>query len=147
MKPIIAVAVTLLAISPACAKLTFAAYDGPPLIHTGQGGTRVDNHGIDVWTFGDPARRFQVLGTISDTRQDKLLSGDVMSSSSIANKVREVGGSGLLLLGQNSAVTGYAGGGSTSVFGNTAIMNGGGRAIHTIATKFVVIRYLDPAQP
>lgn len=112
------------------------------MIMTGEGGTKIDNHGIDVWTNGKPAHRFQILGTIDDARQDKLLSGDALSSKSIAEKVKEVGGNALLLGGQNSDYAGTLAGGSVQRYGNTAFANGYGRAVHNISTRFVVIKYL-----
>ena len=53
------------------AKITFSAYEGPPVIETGEGGTRIQKNGIDYWTSGTPPRRYQVIGMVQDKRDEE----------------------------------------------------------------------------
>ena len=140
------VVVCLTMAAPACARVTFAAWDGPAQIFTGEGGTHVDNHGIDVWTGGRPARRFQVLGVISDDRSDKPFSGDAMNSPGIAKKVREVGGDALVLWKRESSESGVTGG--TTILSNAGVTTAfaNSHVVHDITTRFVVIKYLAAPQ-
>lgn len=53
---------------PASARAKFVTYEGKDAISEGRGGTKVVAHGVDFWTTGDPPKRFQVLGIITDKR-------------------------------------------------------------------------------
>jgi len=57
-------AVTLLCVS--CTSTDFQSWEGRNSVVEGHGGTRKVVDGMDVWTHGDPPRRFQVLGIIED---------------------------------------------------------------------------------
>ena len=129
----LAIILALLA-SPAAAGVQFSTYEGADAIQTGSGGAKITKNGIDFWTDGTPPRKYQVLGFITDTRQDKLLSGKAIGSSGLAKRVREVGGDAMIVMGQNERNAGIVGG-----FNNGMAW---GRQVHKITTKFAVIRYL-----
>ena len=129
--------------APALARIEYASYEGRNAVLEGEGGTKIVKDGVDFWTSGSPPRRFKVIGVLTDTRKDKLLSGKAMGSSAIAKKVKEVGGGAAILANQDKA---YAG--TTSVLnafgGNgygSAVMSG--RDVHEITSKFIVIQYLE----
>ncbi|KAA5611485.1 hypothetical protein [Rhodovastum atsumiense] len=67
------------------AEATFRPYDIRPSAVIGQGGTHETVKGIDLWTSGDPPRRYQVIGTIQ-------LAGRASPEETLADKVREAGG-------------------------------------------------------
>ena len=120
--------------SPAWAGSRFSTYEGQDAVQTGTGGARITKDGVDFWTDGTPPRKYQILGFLTDTRQDKLLSGHAVGSSGLAKRVREAGGDALIVMGQDERNSGIVGG-----------INGGfawGRSVHKITTKFAVVRYL-----
>jgi ABC-type nitrate/sulfonate/bicarbonate transport system substrate-binding protein len=47
-----------------CTSTDFQAWEGGNSVVQGHGGTRKVVDGMDVWTHGDPPRRFKVLGII-----------------------------------------------------------------------------------
>lgn len=122
--------------TPLLARGQFAAYEGPDAVKTGTGGAKIAAEGVDFWTTGTPPRRFQVLGFITDTRHDKLLSGHAIGSGGIAKQVREAGGDAVIVLDQDRNTDGVIG---------SINLNGGaswGRTVHEVTTQFVVIKYL-----
>lgn len=121
----------LLASTPAIAGTKFAAYEGRDTVQEGQGGTRVEAHGVDFWTTGAPPRRYEILGVLSDTRGAGPLHGEAVGSKRVAAQIRERGGQAAILLDQDSQVRGgvVAGGAVMLARRNT--------------TKLLVIRYVD----
>ena len=87
-------AFVILCQSPAYAqaKIDFSAYEGPPQVQVGTGGTRIVKNGIDYWTSGTPPRRYQVIGMVQDRRDETWDGGHAIGSPSIAAKVRKAGG-------------------------------------------------------
>ena len=95
---LVAIFATLtLCAAPAWAGVTYAEYSGPDAVQTGNGGTKISKNGIDYWTSGSPYGKFQVLGVLSDTRTDKLLSGDAIGSKDLAKRVLKAGGNALIV--------------------------------------------------
>lgn len=122
----------------------FVAYEGKDAISEGRGGTKVVAHGVDFWTTGDPPKRFQVLGIITDKRSTGFISGDAIGSSSVATKVKEVGGDAVIVMGQSSQVTGYVHGGQATVNGSTVYGTGWSAPVEQATTRMVVVKYLSP---
>lgn len=135
-------ALVLTIAAPAAAKTTFAAYDGPGAEQTGTGGTHQNMKGIELWTMGAPARRFKMIGIITDQRKDRLLDGDPTDSPAVAKKAREAGGDAVILLGQDSRPIGYAGGANAWSDGTSTFASGQGRLVSQRVTRFAVIRYM-----
>lgn len=84
--------------TPAVAKLTFAAYDGPNQIVTGRGGAKIVKNGIEWWTDGEPPRSFRIIGILTDTRENPRAIGN----ANIAAKVRSLGGNAVIVTRQSS---------------------------------------------
>ena len=135
--------------SPVLAKARYVAYEGLDSISEGRGGTKVVAHDVDFWTTGQPPRRFQVLGIITDKRGTGWIAGDAVGSNSVAKKVKEVGGDAVIVMDQNSRITGYVHGGQANVNGNAAYGSGWTAPVEEATTRMVVVKYLpsDPASP
>lgn len=125
---------------PAAARGMFRPYDGDNALHTGNGGTSVARDGVEFWTDGTPARRFEILGTLTDTRSVGLSGRDSVGSRSIARQTRSLGGDGLIVANRRHTRDG----------GRVAVWSGGdstagtsGTTMPLTTTTFVVVRYLD----
>ncbi|HEU5295770.1 MAG TPA: hypothetical protein VFU71_13395 [Burkholderiaceae bacterium] len=101
---------------------------------------------MEIWDFGDPPRRYKVLGFIDDERpgsagQMSRLLGDVV------RKAREVGGQALIQVRNQSQITGWQSADSTAAtaFGSSAATTGTTTAmpIRSNRAQFIVIRYVD----
>jgi hypothetical protein len=121
----------LICCSGAEAKTRFEVYEGNNNIFEGTGGTKVTEHGVDFWTNGSPPSRYQIVGIITDNRGEGNLIGKAVGSKSVAKKVIKAGGNAVILLDQNSKVTGVISGDSWS------------SAVNEITTKMLVIRYVS----
>jgi hypothetical protein len=126
------------AAAPASARGRFIAYDGNNARHLGTGGTSVARDGVEFWTSGTPARRFEILGTLTDTRSSGVTARDSVGSPSLARQARSLGGDGLILASQRSRREGSVGGWSG---GDTISWQGS--IVASTTTTFVVVRYLD----
>ena len=121
------------------AKIEFAQYEGAPLIETGEGGTKITKNGVDYWTSGKPPRKYQVIGRISDRRNEEWDGGHAIGSPTVAKKVKQAGGDAVIMLDQKDAGVGSSGFGS--LFGGTGSFFAMGGSKTT--TTFVVVKYLD----
>ena len=126
------------ATATASARGQFIAYDGSNARHTGTGGTSVARDGVDFWTSGTPSRRFEILGTLTDTRSSGVTAPDPVGSARLARQARSLGGDGLILASQRSRREGSVGGWSG---GDTISWRGS--IVASTTTTFVVVRYLD----
>lgn len=144
----------------------FLQYEGRNSIHEGQGGNRKTVNGVDFWSDGEPPRRYQVLGTITDERHKTGLWGMISMSnleSDIAKSAKSAGGDAVILVGAQDEVTGIAGSSyGTATGSGTATVNGGvvsgnssasgfgfgmSRAIKQHDSRYLVVRYLPDAAP
>jgi hypothetical protein len=123
------------------AKITFSQYEGVPIIETGQGGTRVQQNGIDYWTTGAPPRRYQVIGVIQDKRDEDWDGGHAVGSRTVAKRVKAAGGDAVVIQSQEEA-GGGAGAGGGGVWGGIFAM-GGSKTI----TNMLVVKYLPDEPP
>ena len=62
-------------IGTAMASPEFLSYESKNSIRDGQGGERKTVDGIDFWMRGDPPRRYQVIGSLTDERHKTGLIG------------------------------------------------------------------------
>jgi hypothetical protein len=123
--------------------------------------------GIDVWTSGEPDRRFRVLGVIDQShynnRSVMARIAGATKESAIITTAKKYGGDAIIFLGSDSVVTGYTSWGwasgqsteaysgnySRSTYGGTYSGNSFGygtartHAITETATRIAVIKYLD----
>jgi hypothetical protein len=138
-------AIVLAAILAGCAVTEFKAYEGRgDVTIDGKGGTKVTVDGMDIWDFGDPPRKYRVLGVIDDQRPGGIIPMNQLRGD-IVRKAREAGGDAVIQLNSQSQLagfyqTGYASGQS---FGNVATASGFGTAVplRRNYARFAVIKY------
>lgn len=123
------------------AKIDFAAYEGPPLIEQGEGGTKITKNGIDYWTTGTPPRRYQIIGFVQDRRDELLDSGNAIGSPNIAGKVKKAGGHAVIVESQDEVGKSGGFGTASPFFGWFA--SGGSKTI----TRMRVVKYLPEETP
>jgi len=102
----------LLVISFVCASCTvtdFQAWEGRNSVVEGRGGTKKVVDGMDVWTYGDSPRRFQVLGMIQDERPGGIIPMAQLKHD-IVQKARAAGGNAVIFVSSESQLAGYYGG-------------------------------------
>ena len=85
----------------AAAPKSFATYEGPDAVRAGTGGSKLTKHGIDYWISGSPPRRYRLLGRLTDARYTAYHS-DVAGSPSIAKRVKQLGGTAVLVINRRS---------------------------------------------
>ncbi|MFM7029073.1 MAG: hypothetical protein ACKOXK_10420 [Chakrabartia sp.] len=135
---------TAICIAPSAfaqAKIDFAAYEGPPKIVEGEGGTKITKNGIDYWTTGTPPRRYQVIGFVQDKRDESWDGGQAIGSPNIAGKVKKAGGDAVIVESQEEAGKLGGGGAANQFFGFFA--TGGSKTI----TRMLVVKYLPETPP
>jgi hypothetical protein len=128
-----------------CANTEFQAWEGRNSVVEGRGGTHKVVDGMDVWTYGDPPRRFQVLGIIQDNRPGGLIPMAQMKHDIVA-KARQSGGDAVILVSSQSQLAGYytSGGATAYGYGNFASAYGSSTTVPITrnTATFVVIKYL-----
>lgn len=134
----------LITSSSASARARFVAYEGKDAVSEGRGGTKVAAHGIDFWTTGDPPRKFQVLGIITDKRATGFIAGDAVGSASIAAKVKDAGGDAVIIMDRARDLKGFAHGGQATTSGSTAFGSGWSIPVEDAVTRMMVVKYLAP---
>lgn len=102
------------------------------MIKVGEGGTKITKNGIDYWTSGAPPRRYQVMGLITDRRNEDWDGGHAVGSPTVARKAKEAGGDAVIVESE-----GDIGGGSGGGFGGIFALSGS-----KTQTKFIVVKYL-----
>lgn len=90
--------VSIFLASPSHARTTFVPLPpGTPFAATiGEGGSATTTAGVDFWTGGAPARKYQLLGFLMEPSEDNLL--ELVGTTSLAKQVREAGGDALLVV-------------------------------------------------
>jgi len=128
-----------------CSTTDFQSWEGRNSVIEGRGGTKKVVDGMDVWTNGDPPRRFRVLGVIDDDRLGGIIPMARLQHD-IVKKAREQGGDAVILLSSSSRLIGYYTDTTENaqLYGNTAVGSGSSTTIPLTkrASKFVVIKYL-----
>lgn len=151
MKPLLtyfAAGLTLL--TTGCATTEFSPYEARSNAFVeGQGGTKAVVDGMDVWTYGEPPRRFTVVGVIdaeepggaTPTSRTRRL------HANIVKKAKEAGGDAVIQVGSDSRITGVYNTGATTatVYGNSATSYGSGVSVPIVRNtgRFLVIKYAD----
>jgi hypothetical protein len=101
---------------------------------------------MDVWTHGDPPRRFQVLGIIEDERPGGLIPMTQLKHD-IVQKARQNGGNAVIFVSSGSQLAGYYTASSASAYGygNSATAFGSSTTVPITrrSSTYVVIRYLN----
>ena len=129
-----------------CSTTDFQSWEGRNSVIEGRGGTKKVVDGMDVWTNGDPPRRFRILGIIDDERPGGIIPMAELKHD-IVKKAREHGGDAVILLSSSSQLAGYytASTASAQFYGNSAVGFGSSTTVPLTrrASKFVVIKYLE----
>jgi hypothetical protein len=137
-------AVTLLCIG--CTSTDFQSWEGRNSVVEGHGGTKKVVDGMDVWTHGDPPRRFKVLGIIEDERPGGIIPMAQLKHD-IVQKARQNGGNAVIFVSSASQLAGYYTASSASAYGygNSATAFGSSTTVPLTrrSSTYVVIRYLD----
>lgn len=126
-------AISLAVSAPAAAKTVFYGYDGPPVVKSGEGGTKITVRGVDFWTAGTPYRRYRILGTIVDDRMTG--DGDAVGSKRVATTAKKAGADGVIFTEQSVQDGGIATGG-TPAYGYVV-------PIGYAVSKMIAVKYLD----
>jgi hypothetical protein len=97
-----------IALSPltAASAPKFEPYEGKKSVVDGEGGTRVQNAGIDFWTSGTPPHRYRILGVLTDARPSGGFGSDLTKSQALAKRIKDVGGDAAIVLGEETKTTG-----------------------------------------
>src|SRR6266571_7525364 len=111
----IALLVTLTFLCASCTSTDFQSWEGRNSVVEGHGGTRKVVDGMDVWTHGDPPRRFQVLGIIQDERPGGIIPMAQLKHD-IVQKARAAGGNAVIFVSSESQLAGYYTTASASVY-------------------------------
>jgi hypothetical protein len=132
----------------------FLAYEGRNAVHEGQGGERKTVEGIDFWFDGDPPKRFQVLGSISDRRMKTGLYGMIRMSSlekDIAKAAKAAGGDAVILQSAGDDLLGMGGFSNAYANGGRGWASGFGSSfsapIEAHVSRYVVVKYLPDDAP
>lgn len=141
--PILALIITLVG----CATTTYKEFEarGDGVVE-GRGGTKTVQDGMDIWDYGDPPRRFRVIGVIEDERPGGTLSMSRLGSDMV-KKAREVGGHALIQVRSQAQIVGYQNVGTATAtsYGSSATVTGVNTTVpvRRNAAQFVVIKYVD----
>jgi hypothetical protein len=129
-----------------CTSTDFQAWEGRNSVVEGQGGTKKVVDGVEVWTNGDPPRRFRIIGIIDDERPGGIIPMAELKHD-IAKKAREHGGDAVIVISSSSQLAGYYSAGTVNaqVYGGSATSFGSATTIPITrrTSKFAVIKYVD----
>ena len=128
-----------------------------PIVREGGSGTRKVVDGVDIWTSGEPPRKYQVLGIINDERLQAPFEMQRYYHD-IAAKVKQAGGSGAIEAYSNSQITAIVSNSSTTSSGTVTAYGAGNVAVgqysgssnttgwtaaqQNHSARFVVVKYL-----
>ena len=110
----------------------YYTYEGGGVL-IGQGGASKRVNGIDFWTIGAPARRYRVIGYITDSRPEEFVQIGGRDSS-LAKLARDHGGDGILI---HSDASRYAGTTTTTVVDSTYKEKKNGKKKNGSSSTFV----------
>jgi hypothetical protein len=140
------VMVLLLALLAGCATTEFKPFEAKNNLFEGKGGTKTIVDGMEIWDNGEPPRKFKVLGIIDDQRPGGIIPMSQLRSDMV-KKAREVGGSALIQLGNQSQIAGFVSSGSANAYsyGNSTTAYGSSvtTPIRRNTARFAVISYID----
>ena len=129
-----------------CASTNYKSFEGKETVFDGNGGTRSTIDGIDFWEYGDPPRKYKLMGIIEDERPGGIISMARLKGD-IAKKAKELSADAVIMLGSGSKVRGYVTNASvSSTFnGNSAYSSGGAISAPVLRNNasFAVIKYID----
>jgi hypothetical protein len=116
--PTVIFATALLSGCSLYATTDFQPYETKDGKFVGQGGTKETSDGIDFWANGEPPRKFQIIGIITDNRLGNPITMNSRKGD-VALKAKQAGGNAVIWNGESNRHGDY------------------------LSSKFVVIKYLD----
>jgi hypothetical protein len=129
-----------------CTTTDFQTWEGRNSVVEGRGGTKKVVDRMDVWTYGDPPRGFQVLGIIQDERPGGIIPMAQLKHD-IVQRARAAGGNAVIFVSSESQLAGYytAANASAYSYGRSATAFGSSTTVPLTrrSSTYVVIRYLD----
>jgi len=131
----------------------FLSYESRNPVREGQGGERKSINGVDFWLRGDPPRRYQILGSLTDERHKTGLYGLIRMSSlesDIAKAAKAAGGDAVILAEENDQTIGIIGnsiGSANGSYRNNSFNANGfsvgtSRAMKEHNSRYWVVKYL-----
>jgi hypothetical protein len=140
--------------APALAAPEFLRYYGKDALQEGRGGEMKQVEGVDFWENGTPPRHFEIIGFLKDRRHKTGVFGAMRMSGlekAIAKAAKEAGGDGVILIGSDTEVTGYATTGQAQATGYGNNVQAYGSSMSSPVAKqnsrFAVIRYVPAPSP
>ena len=141
--PILCVA---LLFASGCASTNYRAFEGRNTVFEGEGGTRDTVDGVDFWEFGEPPRKYQLLGIITDERPAGLIPMARLKGD-IAKEVKTRGADAVIILASGSRLMGMITNSSatTNIYGGSAVTTGSSMSmpVRRNSATFAVIKYLE----
>ena len=130
-----------------CATTTYKTFETRgSVVVEGNGGTKINEDGMDIWDYGEPLRKFKVLGVIEDKRSGGIIPMRQLYADMV-KKAREVGGHSLIKATSQEQIVGYQtiGSATSTINLNTAKTTGSATTvpIRRNSALFVVIQYVD----
>jgi hypothetical protein len=115
------------------------------LIRAGGQGTRKIVDGVDIWTTGEPPRKYQVLGIINDERVQAPFEMQRYYHD-VAAKVKQAGGNGAIEAYSNSQVTAIVSGSSTISSGTVSAYSSGDAAFGHYSGRSNTVGWAAPQE-
>ena len=131
----------------ACATTEYKTFQGEDNVFVGKGGAMIMVDGMEIWDYGEPPRKYKVLGFIEDERSGPFTKSKL--NLDIVRKAREVGGDAVIKPSNQSQIDMYYPAGSVGVYSSSGHYSstGIGASISIPLNKnissFVVIKFLD----
>jgi hypothetical protein len=135
-------ALSLASAGLAQASRVFEEYEGPNAVREGEGGTKIVRDGVEFWTSGAPPRQYQVLGILRDNRPVDYLNPNPVGSKGTAKKIKELGGDGVIVEKQDSAMVSSRVEATSNETGDDAKVTVRRVDDYQLSTRFVVFKYL-----
>jgi hypothetical protein len=134
----------------------FLQYESRNAVREGQGGERKTVDGVDFWMRGDPPKRYQIIGSLTDERHKTGLFGMIRMASlesDIANAAKAAGGDAVVLEGEGDETIGTVGSNFSNAngtygngsFNGNATNFGAAHAVKNHDSRYIVIKYLPEA--
>lgn len=142
MKTVFAIILPVCMALSACVSTKFMPYEAANNVFEGKGGTREVVDGIDMWNYGEPPRKYRVIGIIEDSRY----AGPVnmaMRSGDLARKAKESGGQGIIRISEGSQITGASTTGAAFGAGNSAFGSSSTMMHRNASGMYAVIQYVQ----
>ncbi len=97
-----------LVLSSCVSSTNFQQWDNKDQIYIGKGGSFKTVDGVDIYTVGEPAKAFQIIGVLEHHMvadgQFNALFGNSIAMSALASKAKEQGGDAVIISSNNNRI-------------------------------------------